>query len=988
MRARRVGRRGRPTRVSLYVDARAVVRETTRANGDDDEDGPDDATADETWKTFARRALARAVDGRRCEDVRFLARAFDWTTAPHAFEGAVRRGNAARDGGGGDGFRACGRDAVARALVDVEDACVEYARAEGGAMASRAAAFVERRGALDAWMKNLTRYVGAAMVDFSEGGGFASAFADDDEDACGESQGVLFVVAPLPEVTAEEMRTIDRERVAATFKRVEEQFERERVRAHLVYVGAPPTGVIATCLREVFRKLRGAVVPLDAATKIAAWTPLYSGLDALGDDDVHGVRRLESRDASTSASTSAVDLVVETRGSSSLRLGEAHRVGERDRGDGVVSIVGFVDRVDAPATTLATESQTIMFFDDSPVRALMAMLALKDAVAIVRRDARRFHQLAVLEPLTCSSFSVTSFKTMARIDAVDDDDDAGGGSIETTRKDAMASTAGRELDALMARGSALVSLESVRELLARIRDDVARETTMSPLPTQTTQTTQDSLALTQHIAFTANGGSQTRDDGRECATTTSQTTAEAEAEARTLAEAFAADAALGVRQCASRLESWYGAREYAPRVSGMLARVEREKPDASVSDELIKSLDARFKTMLKNQHVVVSPPRKSKARRSLASTLTAFSMNMDATPWVGDVDAAARAAYDDIVASFAGDVEPNAHDGVAELAYRFRLSATDCADDALVERLERALVVDFKTLQSKYVGSAASKNAKRREFTLQMHVALRVAAVKVELARDAVDADACDGVEERAMSKKEQKKLVKGVKKLVDEISFLLTPPGQEGVRALVESEFAPHYAGALPSTLQALQSALGVSSEAPPSATEDASVALTPFSPQPLRRSPRKPKPPPRALPEPAAQKPKPPPRLPQESYRGFNARAQRRQITVQTLPTKSSFAKPTPRPPRAGGGTSRNLMKTFSTPGPRRGGPTVVAATPVLANSTPGIVRATPAARADGVVEMTPIVGRPFREFNAPTPRRLGDALDTPAPKRSRDS
>ena len=105
------------------------------------------------------------------------------------------------------------------------------------------------------------------------------------------------------------------------------------------------------------------------------------------------------------------------------------------------------------------------------------------------------------------------------------------------------------------------------------------------------------------------------------------------------------------------------------------------------------------------------------------------------------------------------------------------------------------------------------------------------------------------------MSKKEQKKLVKGVKKLVDEISFLLTPPGQEGVRALVESEFTSHYAGALPSALQALQSALGVSSEAPPSATEDVSVALTPFSPQPLRRSPRKPKPPPRALPEPAAQ-------------------------------------------------------------------------------------------------------------------------------------
>ena len=193
---------------------------------------------------------------------------------------------------------------------------------------------------------------------------------------------------------------------------------------------------------------------------------------ALVDGEGGGGRRLESRDATTNASTSAVDLVVETRGSASLRLGEAHRVGERDRGDGVVSIVGFVDRVDAPSATLATESQTIMFFDDSPVRALMAMLALKDAVAIVRGDARRFHQLAVLEPLTCSSFSVTSFKTMARVDAVDDDDDDDDGkAVETpTRADAMASTTGRELDALMARGSALVSLENVRALLARMRE--------------------------------------------------------------------------------------------------------------------------------------------------------------------------------------------------------------------------------------------------------------------------------------------------------------------------------------------------------------------------------------------------------------------------------------------------------------------------------------------------------------------------------------
>ena len=74
----------------------------------------------------------------------------------------------------------------------------------------------------------------------------------------------------------------------------------------------------------------------------------------------------------------------------------------------------------------------------------------------------------------------------------DDDDDDDGKAVETpTRADAMASTTGRELDALMARGSALVSLENVRALLARMRDDVARETTQtSPLPTQTTTRTE------------------------------------------------------------------------------------------------------------------------------------------------------------------------------------------------------------------------------------------------------------------------------------------------------------------------------------------------------------------------------------------------------------------------------------------------------------------------------------------------------------------
>ena len=163
----------------------------------------------------------------------FRARAFDWTTAPHAFEGAVRRGTTEEDAEDAETRRRrrTRGDSVARQLGDVEDVCVRYARAEGDAMVKRASSCEASGGVLDAWMKNLTRHVGAAVDDPSEGGGFASAYADDDEDGGGESHGVLFVVAPLPEVTVEEMRTIDPVRVAATRARRGTIRARTRARA-------------------------------------------------------------------------------------------------------------------------------------------------------------------------------------------------------------------------------------------------------------------------------------------------------------------------------------------------------------------------------------------------------------------------------------------------------------------------------------------------------------------------------------------------------------------------------------------------------------------------------------------------------------------------------------------------------------------------------------------------------------------------------------
>ena len=152
--------------MSVLVDARAVVRAREKTTNDDDDD---EHTVDETWKTFARRALERARDGRGRDEVVFRARAFDWTTAPHAFEGAVRRGTTddAEDAEDAETRRRCQTrgDSVARALGDVEDVCVRYARAEGDAMVKRASSCEASGGVLDAWMKNLTRHVGAAVDD-------------------------------------------------------------------------------------------------------------------------------------------------------------------------------------------------------------------------------------------------------------------------------------------------------------------------------------------------------------------------------------------------------------------------------------------------------------------------------------------------------------------------------------------------------------------------------------------------------------------------------------------------------------------------------------------------------------------------------------------------------------------------------------------------------------------------------------------------------
>lgn len=920
----------RPRRVHFLVDARAT-RERASATQSASTSGADFKSS--TWKTFARRALERAVDGRAGEDVEFTVRACDGSVPPHAFDARAREATGRRGDEFGK-FRRCDKNAVEDAFRTCETTCGEYLETftSGGDVA---ASDEDGRGAIESWLVNATRNVGAATNDFAAaGGGFAATFADDDDE--GEKYSALFIITALPEMSEAEAAKVDAKHVAKLFKGIEEKFKRDRVRAHLLYVGDGPTGAFADVLQETFHKLNGAVISLDVASRLASWLPLYSTLSALSRGDE------ASASTTTVESTSTVDIIVETRDSQSAhRLGEAHQARYHGRGDGSIAIVGFIDRAEAPsAAALAVETQTILCFDDSPIRALMAMLVLKDAVAVVRRDAGRHEQIAILEPLTCSSFIVTSLKTTP-------------GEL-CPRASAAKASARSEIVKLASRRDCLASLENVHVLLAKIREDV-REKIVSP------PATQDSLALTQQVLSMD-------------AATQSSSAPLMPVDVNTLEEAFIADQRIGVQQDASRLEAWYGSRDLVPKTREMLRRVEDKATKSSdTAGELLNDLDERFKDMLKRHNGIVSPPRKSRARRSLASTLTVFAMDADVPPWTGDVEQAALEEYESFVATFSaleggdGLNEPNLHDFAAKIIYRFRLSVGSNEDDNLVERLERAIAKNSKELKAKYVGVHSSKTAKRLEFILQMHVALQLASLKVTQVRDENGADACEAVEERAISKKEQKKLVKSVQKLVDEIHFLLQPCGVEGVRSLMAAELTPHYSGFIPDTLRVLQRDLGLTME--PDAGGDASaVALTPFSPVPaLRRSPRKPKAPERLAPA----EPAPKLKIKAKPHEGWHHLARGRNNTKEVKVSVKDLKKPTfahPRPQTFRGVTRHSALQGGATPAPSGN----------RALSTPAIVKCTPM----GGTTPAPMRGGP-RAIVAATP--VGGAMSTPLANRA---
>ena len=952
MDARGDGRaRGRPRRVDVVADARAIAsgRRATEGRGDG---GKDLNSYLSLFKVFARRALERVVDGQGVSG-EFALRACDAWISPHAFERVWGDGNDCTGGGKDGAFVRCSRASFEASLEELSARCERY---------------VERNptvgdandGGVHEWMVNLTRNAGTAATDFAKAS-TAGTFTGEDEDGNAEEEdgGVIFIVSSLPRVTEAEARAMDASAVAKSFRGLEEQLKRERVRAHLLYVGDAPRGTFAKILRDVFQRFRGAICPLDTACHLASWAPLYSILDAMSRASTDALQETTS-----STTTASVDVLVETKGSQQLRLGEAYASGtSANRGLRSMSVVGFVDRALAPSTRLATESQTILCFDDSPIRALMAMMVLKDAAAIVRMEARGSVRAAVLDPLTCSSFIVTDFAT--RRD---------GGENESVVEHAESTSVTREITQLITTRERSMTLESAHTLLAKTREDVC-EQLASPNTTQPS-TTQDSLALTQCVRNPLDVLTQHA----------SQAVEKAMSGVETVLDALAADLKLGVAQSASRLESWYGLRNMTPSTCKMLHRVASENASTSVFDDSINALDARFKSMLKAHRGIVSPPRKTKARRSLTS---AFALERGVKVWTGDIDASARDVYAAFVASFierTGSFDPDTREFAHDLVARFRQSLDEAGVDpeAIVQIIDKTLAKSAKELNVTYTGASKDATrifAKRLEYTLQMHLALQVALLKVATARevDGTSKASREEMEERAISKTEQKKLVKRMSKLMDAIRFILTPSGAEGVRALVEAEFVPNY-DALPEVLRLLQQELGVSTEPMPELRDANAVALTPFSPGPIaniRRSPRKLKPPPQEL---VYRAPAMPPPKPPTWHHFARSNSQRREVAVPVRVKNGFMKQPQTAPRSSGGGISRNVS----------GKPVVVRSTPRVGQ----VIGETPAMRArPGIVADTPIgalgsglangVPTPARA-QLHTPRRI--AWGTPAPKKSR--
>ena len=951
---------GQPRQVCFLIDARASSSSSSSSSS-----GATGATAcvgGAAWRrcavsaavgTFVARALERATDASRRAasttgdaGVKFSVRMCDASLAPHAFDARVREidgdsmatSTSERVFAFGE-FYSCTSKDLDCAMTRVEDVMISYDERYSNAIESGGRMNGDALDDTKSWLVNLTRNIGAVTNDFEQkcfGAGLGAFGDDDDGTSAVDDHSVVFIITPLPaRVSA---NGLDASAVLKSFKGIDDRFKRDKIRAHLLFTGPEPTGVFGDILRDIFGKFQGAVFPLDAAVRLAQWIPLYSALGQFSATRASKSSTSKDGEAHADESYATVGIVVET-GSSALRLGDART----SRCDGIIAITSFINRSEIPAPSLLVETQTIVSFDDSPIRALSAMLVLKNVAAIVRWDSRGSQHAGILEPLTCASFLITL--TQAPLND---------GSQIHRVKDSY--TAFKQV---LSQRSSLRSLENIEALLSGVREDL-QDKTYSPL-------------LTQDLALT-----QVTSDSLSTQPSQSQRAA---VELLTLEDAFAADQSRGVTQSASRLESWYALRDFAANTRSMLVRlhadiVERESTINNAKEESLRALDARFKSLLKAHNGIVSPPPPMKAKRSLTSTLLAASLEESkVSPWQGspeDIEVAARSEYDVIVSKFRvgeDELDPDFSELAGLLIYRFRKSLDAIgeivATDDLITRLEHAISIPTKKLALSYI-KAQSKVAKRREYLLQAHIALQIAGLKIELMRDGAAKETSEQLEDRVLEKKGQKKTMKNVAKLLNEITFVLVPSGLAGIMALMENDLLPKYNGNLPGTLRLLQDELGVSMEKAMPA-EGASVALTPFSPVPLRRSPRKPKRPDaltysRPNEKQVAVQPK---EKPQQSWHHFSrGRIVRREIKVSVNP--KTFALPKPKLPS----TSRQLIHELplATPVARGGnynhGNARVVATPAVVKRPPlfgNVVAETPVVGGrPGVVAETPLASQ----------------------------
>ena len=129
-------------------------------------------------------------------------------------------------------------------------------------------------------------------------------------------------------------------------------------------------------------------------------------------------------------------------------------------------------------------------------------------------------------------------------------------------------------------------------------------------------------------------------------------------------------------------------------------------------------------------------------------------------------------------------------------------AASAAAGRRAAEACEKVLCKSAKDLRASHP-AGGSKPFKRREHAFQAHVRFLCAGLRVEA-----------GPPGAAESESAATKAAKATAKVIHAVTFLLLPVGVAGLRALVEEDFAPRYAGTVPRMLAKVRAELGVAAK------------------------------------------------------------------------------------------------------------------------------------------------------------------------------